>query len=942
VRLSRQDETIPWRVSLEDPHTGEQRHFADAAMALAFLETWLGTSAPATEQSAAKATAAKAEIDAMLQHLETMRRSLKAFISGLEADNRRLRQLSERMAAIAEVGGLVTTGGDLQEMLNTLAGKIATAAGFDGVRIGLYDARKEELSFPAIFTTHPMSALKAGIGAAVRLADTPLLEQLLRHRQHLYFDDPQNDPRLREEQRDLARENGIQVVLTWPLLYGARLIGTLDLYSARPRRFSVEEMHLFSILASQAAIAIRNARLYVSLQERLDEVEARQRVTQAILESLELEERLDMVLDETMTLVGAEIGAIYLAESGILRIVAQRGLSAELGQVIGTFPLDGQPAWLAASKAWQQAGNRAARWHSQMAAPLSAREMDVGTIILASPRREAFTDGHSRALAGLASQTAVVIENARLLAETQHHLHELSLLFELSAALRSGMRVDEMLPPLLQQTMAALNVDGAMVLIVDPGSDELRALAAGGVFEPLDGMTYPLPEMPAACAMRAGKPCFGQQECPFFPDAGQPLKMACVPFKIGEQTLGGLHVGRHRAELFSAEELRLLTGIADMAANALRRAGVMETLEQRVADRTAELAEAKERVEAILASVGDQVVVTDLNGVIISVNAAYEKLTGYSAAEASGQKPSLLASGQTPPQVYQQMWAAITQGQIWSGELINRRKDGSLYDAHLTIAPVRNQAGHIVGYVGSERDISQQNELARLKDKFVSDVSHELRTPVTNLSMYLDLLERGQPEKRARYMAVLKEQTGRLGQLIEDILNLSRLEIRQGKRGELAPVDLNAVVQQVVAAHWPRAEAANLQLVFQPEAGLLPAQGDVSQLTQVVTNLVANAINYTPAGGSIRCQLSQSSADSDPWLLLTVADTGMGIEPEDLPHLFERFYRGQQAAQSEIPGTGLGLGIVKEIVDWHGGRIEVESEVGVGSTFRVWLPAFSG
>ncbi|MCI0394961.1 MAG: PAS domain S-box protein [Chloroflexi bacterium] len=220
-------------------------------------------------------------------------------------------------------------------------------------------------------------------------------------------------------------------------------------------------------------------------------------------------------------------------------------------------------------------------------------------------------------------------------------------------------------------------------------------------------------------------------------------------------------------------------------------------------------------------------------------------------------------------------------------------------------------------------------ELDRLKSKFISDISHELRTPVTNLHLYLRLLEKGDYERREWYLDVLKKETGRLQSFIEDILELSRVEMGHSRR-QLVPVDLNRLATQVVAMHQPRAEAAGLCLIFKPAPGLPPLRSEPNQLTQIVTNLLVNAINYTPAGTiEVSTRLDQSGQQ----LCLVVADTGMGIPAEDLPHLFDRFYRGQQAAQSNIPGTGLGLSIVKEIVELHGGRIEVESVLGIGSTF---------
>ncbi|MCA9972456.1 MAG: hypothetical protein KC425_19680, partial [Anaerolineales bacterium] len=224
-------------------------------------------------------------------------------------------------------------------------------------------------------------------------------------------------------------------------------------------------------------------------------------------------------------------------------------------------------------------------------------------------------------------------------------------------------------------------------------------------------------------------------------------------------------------------------------------------------------------------------------------------------------------------------------------------------------------------------------ELDRLKSKFVSDVSHELRTPITNLKLYLDLLARGKPERQAYYIDVLQQQAQRLNELVEGILNLTRLEMVNNDVPFTA-VALNDVVSAIVAEQQPRAEMAGLTFVASLQPGLPPVWGNEKQLAQLVTNLVSNAIRYTPQGRvDVRTRWHAAAGK----VCLAVSDTGIGIGPEEKEYLFDRFYRGKQTGQSNIPGTGLGLAIVKEILDRHAGQIEVESTPGSGSTFRVWL-----
>lgn len=225
-------------------------------------------------------------------------------------------------------------------------------------------------------------------------------------------------------------------------------------------------------------------------------------------------------------------------------------------------------------------------------------------------------------------------------------------------------------------------------------------------------------------------------------------------------------------------------------------------------------------------------------------------------------------------------------------------------------------------------------ELDRLKSKFVSNVSHELRNPITSLNLKLELMKRGGPESVIQHMGELERQINRLMELTNSILDLSRLELARDKIA-FGPVDIKMLAQHICDTYQSNAEAAGLTLVLDQEDDLPPVRGEINQLSQVLTNLIENAIKYTPAG-QVSVRIYRAPDDSK--VCFQVRDSGIGIDKEDIPHLFDRFYRGRRVHQMRIPGTGLGLPIVDEIVTLHDGHIEVESEVGKGTTFRVYLP----
>lgn len=416
-----------------------------------------------------------------------------------------------------------------------------------------------------------------------------------------------------------------------------------------------------------------------------------------------------------------------------------------------------------------------------------------------------------------------------------------------------------------------------------------------------------------------------------------------VPILGHGQVQGLMALGpKFGGDIFSGEDLDILRVVARQIGPVIENIHLLNRLreyatelEARVKERTSELYDAKERVEAILSSVGDGVVVTGLNGDIQAVNPAFEDQTGYKSIDLVGRNLFDNLSRQNLPETLETMRRTLEMGDVWRGELRNQRNDGIIYDVLMSIAPVRDQSGSVVNYVGSFRDITTQKELDRMKDIFVSDVSHELRTPTTNISLYLELMEDATPSKQTEYLRVLKEQAYQLRKLVEDTLDLSRLTMGKNRKIEFSAVDLNFLTEQVVLAHLPMAEASNISLSFEPSCDLPAVRGEENQLARLITNLVSNSLRYTNQG-SVHVRTSLQDHQACLW----VEDTGIGIDPEDMPHLFERFYRGKRVRQTRIHGTGLGLAIVKEIVDLHDGSIEIKSKINQGSSFCVHIPLY--
>jgi PAS domain S-box-containing protein len=314
------------------------------------------------------------------------------------------------------------------------------------------------------------------------------------------------------------------------------------------------------------------------------------------------------------------------------------------------------------------------------------------------------------------------------------------------------------------------------------------------------------------------------------------------------------------------------------------------------------------------------------------------RLSGYGPDAHIGESLDLWQADRNAPEQYRDLWEAIYDGRGWSGELQLRTRDGAVKDVNLTIAPIQSQDGQITGFVGVQSDISKLKEVDRLKSNIISSVSHELKTPLTTIKTYVMLLDKGKREKREGYLSVLNRETDRLTAIIEDFLDLSSLEAGE-IRSRPQPIDTMSVVDEVIESCNARALAKNIRLNWQENGDVPRAIADSTQLEQILTNLVVNALNYTPDGGHVSLKAGDGYLDGEAAVWVQVSDSGPGIMQDDLPFVFDRFFRGKAAEDSGAPGTGLGLTICRELVERNRGRIEVDSDPERGAVFTVWLPA---
>ena len=263
------------------------------------------------------------------------------------------------------------------------------------------------------------------------------------------------------------------------------------------------------------------------------------------------------------------------------------------------------------------------------------------------------------------------------------------------------------------------------------------------------------------------------------------------------------------------------------------------------------------------------------------------------------------------------------------------RPDGSICWVSVTGSLIRDEHGIPVHFVFHVHDISERRRGERLKEEFLATISHELRTPLTSIKGYVDLLseeEELSPNARRRAIAVLQRNAERLRLLVEDVqfVAQARAETMSMARAEVA---LDRVVLECVEWVMPRAADLGLTLTVDAEPLTLGA-ADADRLAQAVDHLLSNALNYTLPGGRVAVRVARDGDEA----VIEVADTGVGLSDEDAAQLFEHFFRASNAVEGAVPGSGLGLSVVKAIVDLHGGRVAVDTKPGAGTTLRLRLP----
>ncbi|MGD0485234.1 MAG: PAS domain S-box protein [Gemmatimonadales bacterium] len=464
--------------------------------------------------------------------------------------------------------------------------------------------------------------------------------------------------------------------------------------------------------------------------------------------------------------------------------------------------------------------------------------------------------------------------------------------------------------------------------LVDADRERVRTLAVWSGEGITPNFTYELKDSPCEGVVTQGMCCFPRDVQRQFPR---------------DTLLAEMHVEAYLGVPLRDSAGRVLGNLAVMHDRPLERVALAESLLGIFAIRAASelerrLAEQRLSLQSTaMEAVANAICITDSQGHIEWVNPAFTRLTGYEEGEALGQHTRILRSGVMPPSLYADLRRTVQSGRVWRGELVNRRKDGTLYDEEMTITPVPGPDGAATHFVAIKEDVTERHRLEeRLRDaqrleavgRLAGGVAHDFNNLLQAMLGVSDLLRSGEvdPADQREQLDELEELFHRGGQLTRQLLLFSRRE-----EPKVEACDLNTVVRDT-AKLLRRLLRENVVLRMELAEQPLELIADRGQLGQVWMNLAVNAADAMPEGGTLTVR-SGRAGDAHVWF--SVEDTGHGIADDVRGHIFEPFY----TTKRDHRGTGLGLSVVHGIVAGHGGRVEVASAVGRGSAFRVVLPA---
>ncbi|MCX7683130.1 MAG: ATP-binding protein [Anaerolineae bacterium] len=498
--------------------------------------------------------------------------------------------------------------------------------------------------------------------------------------------------------------------------------------------------------------------------------------------------------------------------------------------------------------------------------------------------------------------------------QLQKQLQELNVIYTIGRSVTSLLDLNQVLNRVVDAAVYLADAEEGMLLLLDEEENELYLRAAKNVDDKIAHvLRMRVDDSVAGRVIQTGRPVFLTGERAKVVTGYLARTLLYLPLRVPDRGVVGVLgvINRKEEQSFSERDVFLLSALADYAAIAIANARLFEALE---AERL--------KLETVLREAQEAIIVVDNENRVLLCNRAACDALDIVEAEVVG-KPVEIA---IPHPVLNSLFSEgySTKRAVRCEVALNT---GRTLNAQITPVPG-------VGQVLMMQDITYLKELDRIKSEFVTTISHDLRTPLTTIQGYIELLPKAGSLNAQQQEFILRARNSMetITALLNTFLDIDMLEA--GLEMEMQPCDLVQIVEEAIQRYRPQIEQRKQELRWEPPSGIPPVGGNPYRLRQVVENLLSNATKFTAEGGWIAVSVEKDQNH----VIVHVADNGIGIPPAEQPYIFDKFYRVESDETMGIPGSGLGLALVKSVIDRHRGRVWVESRPGVGSVFSFILP----
>jgi NtrC-family two-component system sensor histidine kinase KinB len=730
-----------------------------------------------------------------------------------------------------------------------------------------------------------------------------------------------------------------------PLLGREGVVGVITLVHTSTGHFSADDLRLLAAIAETVGLAVENARLFTSEHQRRMFASTLQEVARTINSTLEPEKVFALILDQLSKVVQFDSASLLLLDGDSLRVAASRGFAQP--EVLSDFTFPFQPQ----NPSWRTLKDRTAKviddvqevpgWqvnpsipeskeiHGWLGVPLLVHDKPVGLITVDSRQPGAYSQSEAQLAMAFADQAATAVANARLYAESQQQTRTMAMMAETTRMIVSSLDLSEVLNQVLSRVVSLLGVEAGSIALLDEASGDLVFQSATGPkADALKDKRLKPGQGVAGWVVQNGKPLVvpdtridDRFDRKFDEQTGFVTRaVACVPILLREKILGVVEVINPRSGAFSEQSVQVLEYLTGLAASAISHAQLFS------ATRSAE-----QRYSTLFQDSIDPILITDLDGKIVDANARAAQFTGYT------REGLLKIRIQALHPVYTgklgQRFSDISHGEVRNYETRLRTHSGNQAPVELYIKRIPGPDADQDTVQWIVRDITERAELDELRSDLTSMLFHDMRSPLGNVISSLQLLNDPPPtdETIRSLLTISLRSARRLSRMIDSLLDLRRLEegravIRRTK------VSLSALTAEAVEEAQPVAEGKGIILQMAIPLSLPTVEADSDMIRRVISNLLDNAVKYTPAGGSIRL-----TAEPDGQLVLfSVADSGPGIPAEERHRIFDKYGRIERIGAPK--GLGLGLAFCRLAIKAHGGRIWVDSPPEGGAVFRFNIP----